>query len=352
MKELISGVRQMKGAQSIEFENPPYIMESACLCGSKEGEGPLKDTFDRIINDDLFGCDTWEEAESKFQENTVETLLNKASLKKSDIRYLFAGDLMGQLIATTFGLLKFEIPLFGLYGACSTMGEAISLGAMTVAGGYATNVISLASSHFASAEKTFRYPLEYSTQRPFSATWTVTGCGAVVISNITNEADKRISKAKVTGITTGRIIDYGCDDSRNMGACMAPAAADVIAHNLTDFGYSPSEYDKIITGDLGYVGQKILIDLLKKKGIDISNNHMDCGIEIFDSEKQDTNAGGSGCGCSATVLCGHILSKIKQGEWKKILFVPTGALMSPTSFNEGQTVPGIAHAVILENKDN
>ncbi|MCI8668940.1 MAG: stage V sporulation protein AD [Lachnospiraceae bacterium] len=349
MSEIIKGVRQMKGAQSIEFAAPPYILESACVCGNKEGEGPLKDTFDYIEEDSLFGCDTWEEAESALQEKTIDVLLEKSGYKKTDFRYIFAGDLMGQLIATTFGILKFEIPLFGLYGACSTMGEAISLASMTVAGGYANNVIAMASSHYASAEKTFRFPLEYSTQRPYSATWTVTGCGAVVIGNATNKSEKNMIKGKITGITTGKIVDYGCKDSQNMGACMAPAAADVIEQNLIDFGYEPGEYDKIITGDLGYVGQTILIDLLQRKGIEITNNHMDCGIEIFDSEKQDTHAGGSGCGCSATVLCGHILNNIKKGIWKKVLFVPTGALLSPTSFNEGQNVPGIAHAVMIEH---
>lgn len=344
-------LNQMKGMQSIEFKNLPLIMESACICGHKEGEGPLKDTFDQYFKDDMFGCDTWEKAESALQEKTVNLLLSKSGYKQSDIRYMFAGDLMGQLIATTFGLMNFDIPLFGLYGACSTMGEALSLGSLMVAGGYADNVISLASSHFASAEKTFRFPLEYGNQRPFSATWTVTGCGAVVIGNAKNKTESNMAKAKIKGITTGKIVDFGLKDSMNMGACMAPAAAEVIAANLKDFGYKASEYDKIITGDLGYVGQKILIDLLKQVNIDISRNHMDCGIEIFDSDTQDTHAGGSGCGCSATVLCGHIMSKIKRGEWKKVLFVPTGALLSPTSYNEGQSVPGIAHAVIIQNKE-
>lgn len=341
---------QMKGDQSIEFSNEPYILDYASICGHKEGEGPLKDEFDNYFEDDMFGCDTWEKAESALQEKTVNLLFSKSGYKKKDIRYMFAGDLMGQLIASTFGLLNFEIPFFGLYGACSTMGESLSLGAMTVAAGYADKVIALASSHFASAEKTFRFPLEYGNQRPFSATWTVTGCGALVLGSGNEENESR-AKAKIKGITTGKIVDFGVKDSMNMGACMAPAAADIIAKNLSDFGYRPEEYDRIITGDLGYVGQKILIDLLKAVDIDISSNHMDCGIEIYDSKTQDTHAGGSGCGCSASVLCGHILNKIKRKEWKKILFVPTGALLSPTSFNEGQSVPGIAHAVIIENKE-
>lgn len=339
----------MVGEQSLKFEKTPYIMEYASICGHKEGEGPLRKEFDSIYEDDMFGCDTWEKAESAMQEKTVNLLLRKACMTSKDIRYLFAGDLMGQLIASTFGLLNFEIPLFGLYGACSTMGESLSLGSMTVAAGYADRVISLASSHFASAEKTFRFPLEYGNQRPFSATWTVTGCGAIILGKNDKENEKA-AKAKISGITTGKIVDYGVKDSMNMGACMAPAAADVIQKNLSDFNYKPEEYDKIITGDLGYIGQKILIDLLKAVNIDISSNHMDCGIEIYDGEKQDTHAGGSGCGCSASVLCGHILNKIKRKEWKKVLFVPTGALLSTVSFNEGQTVPGIAHAVIIESK--
>lgn len=339
----------MVGEQSIEFGISPYILEYASICGSKEGQGPLKDEFDEVYEDDMFGCDTWEKAESALQEKTVNLLLKKSGYKNSDIRYMFAGDLLGQLIASTFGLLNFEIPFFGLYGACSTMGESLSLGSMTIAGGYADKVITLASSHFASAERTFRFPLEYGNQRPYSATWTVTGCGAVVLGKGDDENNKERAKAKIRGVTTGKIVDFGVKDSMNMGACMAPAAADVIQKNLADFGYKAEEYDKIITGDLGYIGQKILIDLLKAVEIDISSNHMDCGIEMFDSEAQDTHAGGSGCGCSASVLCGYILGKIRRKEWKKVLFVPTGAMLSPISFNEGQSVPGVAHAVIIES---
>ena len=231
---------------------------------------------------------------------------------------------------------------FGLYGACSTIGEALSLGAMTVASGYADNVVSLASSHFASAEKTFRFPLEYGNQRKASATWTVTGCGAVILG-------KKKGFAKITAVTTGKIVDYGVTDSQNMGAAMAPAAADVLYAHFKDFDSKPSDYDRIFTGDLGYVGQKILIDLLKDKGIDISKNHMDCGIEIFNNEEQGTNSGGSGCGCSASVLTSMIFDKLRKGEYKKILFVPTGALLSPVSFNEGKSIPGIAHLVQIEN---
>lgn len=338
-----------KGKQSLEFEKNVFIQESASIVGTKEGEGPLKDLFDMVGNDDLFGCDTWEEAESNLQKDAVYMALGKSKMKPEQVRYLFAGDLLGQSIATSFGLMDYNIPLFGIYGACSTCGESLSLGAITIAGGCADHVLCVTSSHFASAEKEFRYPLEYGNQRPLCSTWTVTGSGAFLLSSDKNNAAKKNALARISGITTGKIVDYGLKDSLNMGCCMAPAAASTIEQNLMDFERSPQDYDKIITGDLGSVGQKALLDLLKDKEIDISKVHLDCGMKIYDSTTQGTNAGGSGCGCAATVLSAYILPKIKSGEWKRILFVPTGALLSKTSFNEGQTVPGIAHGVIIES---
>jgi stage V sporulation protein AD len=213
---------------------------------------------------------------------------------------------------------------------------------MTVAGGFADYVVAASSSHFGSAEKQFRFPLEYGNQRPLSSTWTVTGSAAYVISN-------QKSEVQISGITTGKIMDYGIKDSMNMGAAMAPAAAQVIYQHLQDFGRTPDDYDRIITGDLGTVGQEILLHLLQENDYDISKQHMDCGIQIYSSEKQDTNAGGSGCACSAVTLSAMVLPKIRSGEWKRVLFVPTGALLSTVSFNEGQSVPGIAHGVLLEH---
>ncbi|MBQ1193163.1 MAG: stage V sporulation protein AD [Lachnospiraceae bacterium] len=329
------------GKASITFEKPPYILEYSSTVGKKEGEGPLASYFDEINEDPLFGGNNWEDAESRLIESNIQKLLNKAVLESSNIDYILAGDLLGQLIASSFGLVNFNIPLFGLYGACSTFGEAVSLGSILVSGGFANNVIASASSHFASAEKTFRFPLGYGNQRKFSATWTVTGCGSVIISN-------KAGKVKISGITTGKIVDYGLKDKENMGACMAPAAADTIYNNLCDFNRKPSDYDKIITGDLGYVGQTILIDLLKEKGFDITDIHTDCGIEIFDINSQDTHAGGSGCGCSASTFCSYIMKQFENKTFKRILFVPTGALLSPISSNEGNSVPGIAHGVIFE----
>ena len=334
-------MNEKKGKQSIKFGNPPYILGAAAVAGPKEIDGPMARYFDRVSEDATFGKDSWEEGESEMVRQAVTLAIQKAGIVKQDIRYIFAGDLLGQLIASTFGIKDMEIPVFGLYGACSTCGEALSLASMTVAAGYADNVIAEASSHYGSAEKQFRFPLEYGNQRPLSATWTVTGSGAFVVSD-------RESDVCIQGVTTGQIVDYGVKDSLNMGACMAPAACDTIARNLQDFHRKPSDYDAIFTGDLGMVGQTILFDLLTEKGFDISSVHQDCGMLIYDPQTQDTHSGGSGCGCAASVLAGYILPGIIQKKWKRILFVPTGALLSKVSFNEGDPIPGIAHAVVIE----
>jgi stage V sporulation protein AD len=339
------------GKQSILFQNPPCIISFSSVAGKKEGEGPLAGYFDIIEEDPMFGGKSWEDAESRMQKRAADLAIEKASLKSADIRYLVAGDLLGQLIATSFGIMDLQIPMFGVYGACSTMGESMSLASILIDGGYANKVIALTSSHYAGAEKQFRFPLDYGNQRPLAATWTVTGSGAVIIAN-PDEVKKNPEDDKpiihITGITTGKVTDYGIKDSMNMGACMAPAAADVIYHNLSDLNRSADYYDKIITGDLGYVGSDILKDIMKEKGYDISKNHMDCGKEIFSKESQDTHSGGSGCGCSAITLTGFVFHKMLSKEWKKVLFVPTGALLSTVSYNEGNSVPGIAHGVIIE----
>ncbi|MCH5343084.1 MAG: stage V sporulation protein AD [Acetatifactor sp.] len=336
---------QRLGRSSVKLGRDVYISSSASVVGKKEGEGPLGLLFDMVGEDDLFGCNTWEEAESNLQKDAVYLALGKAKLKPEDVSFIFAGDLLGQSIATSFGISSYNIPLLGVYGACSTCGESLALGAMSIAGGYADKVVCVTSSHFASAEKEFRFPLEYGNQRPLSATWTVTGSGAFVLSS--ENADNK-ARARITGVTVGKIVDYGLKDSMNMGACMAPAAASTLEQHFSDWSSQPEDYDKIITGDLGTVGQTVLIDLLREKGYDISAVHMDCGIEIFDAQSQDTHAGGSGCGCSAVTLSAYILKQLEEGHWKKVLFMPTGALLSKTSFNEGQSVPGIAHAVVLE----
>ena len=339
-------MRQIIGRQSLAFERPVYISGYASMVGQKEGEGPLGKLFDIVGKDHFFGEKTWEMAESTLQKEVAQVAIAKAKLESWQVRYVFAGDLLEQLIATSYGLADLQIPLFGLYGACSTIGEGLSLAAMNVSGGFSEYCLALTSSHFGSAEKQFRNPLGYANQRPLSATYTVTGSGAFVLGGTSG-------RCKIGGITTGKIVDYGVEDSMNMGASMAPAACDTIYQNFIDFNRNPKDYDRIITGDLGYVGQEILIKLLKDKGYDISNQHMDCGIEIFNRETQDTHSGGSGCGCAAVTLAALIMPKIEAGEWKRVLFVPTGALMSKVSFNEGQTVPGIAHGVVLEhNREN
>lgn len=329
------------GLQSLKFGAGIHILEGASVVGKKEGEGPLGALFDEVLEDPYFGGNCWEEAEANLQRRTAKRAIEKAGLKKEDIRYIFSGDLLNQLIATSFGLEELSIPLFGLYGACSTMGEALSLAAIAMSADCGDYCIAMASSHFGSAEKNYRFPLEYGNQRPLSSTWTVTGSGSVILG-------KCGGFARITGITTGKVTDLGCKDSMNMGAAMAPAAANVIYQNLADFGYEPEEYDRIITGDLGSVGQNILFDLLEAKGKNIRGQHMDCGIEIFSSKKQDTHSGGSGCGCSASVLCSYVFKQLKLKKWKKVLFVPTGALLSTISFNEGMTIPGIAHGVVIE----
>lgn len=341
--------QQAIGKQTIQFEHPPIILSHASVVGEMEGQGPLAPFFDQIESDPAFGQDSWEEGESEMVRRACQTAISKSGITKNDIRYIFGGDLLGQLIGTTFGLKDFDIPVFGLYGACSTCGEALSLAAMTVAAGYADNAMAITSSHYGSAEKQFRFPLEYGNQRPLSATWTVTGSGAFIVS-ATNSEQPMKQYPRITAVTTGKIVDYGVRDNMNMGACMAPAAADVIYQCLTDLNMKPTQFDKIITGDLGKIGSDILIKLLLDNDYDISKQHMDCGVEIYNNEKQDTHSGGSGCGCSAVTLAGYILHQMSSHIWKRILFVPTGALLSTVSFNEGQTIPGTAHALIIEQQ--
>lgn len=344
--------RIIKGKQSLIFENAPYIVSAASVTGSKEAEGPLGKLFDMTSDDDLFGALTWEEAESTMQKEACILALGKVHVKVEEVRYLFGGDLLRQGIATSMGVEAFQIPMFGLYGACSTSGEALALAGMSAAAGYGKYMLAVTSSHFGSAEKEFRFPLGYASQRPLSAHWTVTGSGAFLVSSAGQEENMdnpHISHVRITGVTIGRIVDYGLKDSQNMGACMAPAAMDTIVRNFEDTGRSEQDYDRIITGDLGYVGQSILFDLVRGRGYDIREKHLDCGMTIYDQETQDTHAGGSGCGCAAVTLASFILPKIEKGEWKRVLFVPTGALMSTVSFNEGASVPGIAHGIVLEN---
>lgn len=330
------------GHQTIFFDNKPKIISNASIVGPKEGKGLLADYFDLVLEDVLWGEENWEKAESKILKETIKMVIKKANLDISDIRYIYVGDLLSQLIGSTFALRELNKPFIGLYGACSTMGEALLLSAINVDGGGANHCIATTSSHFCGSEKQFRYPLEYGAQRPKTSTWTVTGSGAVIVAKVGQGP-------MVTYGTPGKIVDLGVKDANNMGAAMAPAAADTIVSFLKDTNKQPNEFDIIATGDLGAVGRELVIDLVKKEGYKLGDNYIDCGVEIFDSTVQNTCAGGSGCGCSAVTLSGYLLDKMEKKEINKLLFVPTGALLSTVSANQGETIPGIAHAVVLEN---
>lgn len=328
------------GKQTIVLSSPPSILGHACTVGKKEGEGPLKDSFDLINEDSFFGEKTWEKAESAMVKGTVSLALDKASLSPGDIDYLFAGDLLNQCTGSTFGIRDLNIPFFGVYGACSTMAESLSLASLMLDGDFCQHTMASTSSHFCSSERQFRFPLEYGGQRPPTSQWTVTGAGAIVLA-------KDGQGPYITHITPGKIIDAGITDANNMGAAMAPAAYDTLKTHFEDLSLSPSDYDLIVTGDLGLVGSEILKDFFKKDKMDISKNYNDCGLMIFDRESQDVHSGGSGCGCGASVLCGYILNGMREGRWNKVLFAATGALLSPTTTLQGESIPSICCAVAI-----
>lgn len=329
------------GKQTIETPSKPRIIATCSIVGPKEGQGPLRDYFDIILEDDLNGKDTYEKAESSILYTAVTEGIKKANLIEEDINYVLAGDLLNQLTSSCFAAKDLDIPFVGLFGACSTMTESLSLASILVDGGFADYAVAATSSHFSSAERQFRFPLEYGSQRAPTAQWTVTGSGAMVLG-------KEGNYPYISYVTMGKVKDYGVNDVNNMGEAMAPAAVDTIAQHLKDTGRSADYYDYIVTGDLGRYGKKITIDLIKEFGYDLSKNYIDCGDEIFDHEKQGTNAGGSGCGCSAVVDCGFIYKNMLQGKIKRVLLVSTGALLSSTSCFQGLTIPGIAHAVAVE----
>ncbi len=328
------------GRQTLALSYPPSFAGHACVVGKKEGQGPLRDSFDSINNDSLFGEKTWEKAESAMVKEAVSLAIAKASLSPGDIDLAFAGDLLSQCSGTSFGIRGTNIPFFGVYGACSTMAESLALAAMSLEGGFAAHALAVTSSHFCSAERQFRLPLEYGGQRPMSAQWTVTGSGAAVLSSSGNGP-------YITHITPGRIVDWGITDATNMGAAMAPAAYDTLRTHFDDLGLGPGDYDLIVTGDLGAVGTDILRDFFSRDGVDISQRHTDCGLMIFDRDTQDVHAGASGCGCSASVLCGYLLNGMREGRWNRILFAATGALLSPITTLQGESIPSICCAVAI-----
>lgn len=324
------------------FDNPPVIVGSAGVAGKKEGEGPLGTDFDAVYNDTTMGEDSYELAESAMLKDAIVRAMDSANVSAGQIDFLLTGDLLDQCVGSCFAVKDLNIPFVGMYGACSTMALTLCTGAMLVDSG-AEYCIAGASSHFASSERQFRYPLEYGSQRPPTAQWTVTGAGAAVIGK------NRQSEIKIKAVHIGTVTDLGIKDANNMGAAMAPAAARTINDFFVDTGTDAEDYDMILTGDLGYTGTELLHEVLELEyKTDIRSRHNDCGKLIYNLKEQDVNSGGSGCGCSASVLCSHIFKKMNRGELNKILFVATGALMSPTSSKQGRTIPGIAHAVLLE----
>ena len=331
------------GKQTIKFKNNVSIKNTGTVVGVKEGKSPLSADFDTILNDDYFGEKSWEKAESKIQKEAIKKAIENAGMSNEEIDYAFCGDLLNQCVSSHYALRDLNIPFLGVYGACSTMAESLIIGAMAISGGFAKNVVCATSSHFCSAEKQFRFPLDYGGQRPPSAQWTVTGGGCAVLT------DEEIMP-KIESATPGKIVDMGICDLNNMGAAMAPAAADTIMTHFKDMGIEPDYYDKIYTGELGVIGSDILCDMLNKEGIDIYSKHEDCGKMIYDMQKEDVHAGGSGCGCCASVFCGHIFKELKRGNLKRILLVATGALMNATIVQQGESIPVIAHAVGISSR--
>ena len=329
------------GKQTVAFKNPPTITSSFSIVGPKEGEGPLAKYFDIILEDEFWGEKTWEKTEAKIVKECIAGCLGNEKVNNDDIDYLFSGDLLNQCISSSFGIRERAIPYFGLFGACSTFVEGMSLGAMIIDGGMADIVIASTSSHFCSAEKQFRFPLELGNQRPPSSQWTVTGSGTVMLK-------AGGSGPKITHATTGKIVDMGIKDANNMGAAMAPAAVDTLYQHFVDTGRTPDYYDLILTGDLGFIGKQIATELMLSRGFDLKSNYNDCGCLIFDKEKQDVHSGGSGCGCIATTFSGYIYNLLQNQELKKVLLCATGALMSTTTAQQNESILGIAHAVSIE----
>lgn len=331
-----------KGSQSILFHHSPAILSSAAVVGPKEGRGPHGRQFDLVLDDPLYDQESYEQAEHAIFQEACSRCIEKAGLKPKDVQTMLGGDLLNQIMAASLSARELSIPFLGLYGACSTMAESLLLGAILTDGGYASPVLCAAGSHYCTAERQYRFPLEYGNQRTPAAQWTVTGAGACILSENGN------GLAKITAATIGKVVDLGIKDANNMGAAMAPAAADTLLSHFNDMGRTPENYDQIITGDLGQVGSDILKELLSKNHYHLAEDqYMDCGLCIYDNS-EDIHAGGSGCGCSASILSAYILPKLKNGDWKRVLFMATGALLSPTTSQQGETIPGVAHALVLE----
>ena len=332
--------KNKRGRQSFILPGHPVITAWASVAGKKESEGPLSKHFDITNQDTLFGQSSWEQAENQMQQLALEKLAVKAGLKKKDFGLVFSGDLLNQCIGSSFSLNNSGISHLGLYGACSTMAESLLMASMAVEGGFSDKVVAMTSSHFASSERQYRFPLGYGGQRPPTAQWTVTGSGAALVC-------AEGHGPQIEGCTIGTVQELGIKDANNMGAAMAPAAYSTICAHFNDFGVAPEDFDLIVTGDLGQVGKDLVLELARKDGLALGGRLTDCGTLIFDTETQDVHAGGSGCGCSAITLCGYLLEKLHSGKYKRILFCGTGALLSPTSTQQGLPIPGVCHAVSI-----
>ena len=331
---------QKRGRQSFLLSDPPVITHWASVAGKKESEGPLAHTFDIKSQDTYFGQKTWEQGEKQMQKLALGKLAEKANMKLEDFDLVFSGDLLNQCIGTSFALREFGVPLCGVYGACSTMGESLALAAMSIDGGFARRAAAMTSSHFCTAERQYRMPVPYGSQRTPTAQWTATAAGCCILGD---QGDGPY----ITHVTCGKIVDMGITDVNNMGAAMAPAAYDTLSALFRETKTGPGDYDLIVTGDLGALGHAIVTDLFRRDGVDLSRNYQDCGLLLYDLEKQDMHAGGSVCGCSAAVLNGYLLDGLRRGQWRRLVFAPTGALLSPTSSFQGESVPGICHAVVF-----
>lgn len=326
--------------KTILFSKQPVILASSAIGGKKEQEGPLSHCFDYLNQDTTFRQSSWEKAECTMLELALQTAKEKAHLKDQNLGAVLAGDLLNQCITSSFAVRDTGVPFFGLYGACSTMAESLCLAGILVDGGYVKTAAAMSSSHFASAERQYRFPLGYGGQRTPTAQWTVTGAGCVILGQEGNGP-------YLTSATLGTVVDYGIKDANNMGAAMAPAAYQTIRSHLDDLQLGPQDYDLIVTGDLGQVGKEILLELFSRDGLDLSQVYDDCGTMIYDRDRQDVHAGGSGCGCGSVVLCGHLLRELRRGTWNRILFCGTGALLSPLSTQQGESIPAICHAVSI-----
>ena len=329
------------GQRTLQLENRPFLLAHAAAVGKKEGEGPLGAQFDFVTEDDRMGQKSWELAESELQKTAIETALNKAGLQKGDLDLILAGDLLNQCIGSFLASMQSDVPYLGQYGACSTMAQGLALGACLVEGGAARRLVASASSHFCSAERQYRFPLAYGGQRTPTAQWTATAAGAAVLGG------QGSGHIRITHALFGKMVEMGVKDANNMGAAMAPAAYDTLSTLLADLGAQPADFDCIVTGDLGHVGADILLTLLREDKIDLSPVYSDCGSLLF-GDGQDAHAGGSGCGCSAAVLCGPLLRDMQAGKIRRLVFAGTGAMMSPTSVQQGQPIAGICHAVVIE----